>query len=237
MSIQWITERYEEIHSTQDALKDLAAKGAREGQIVIADMQTGGRGRHGREWISLAGNLYFSLLLRPDVNLQNVGQLGLVVGLALGRALVEMVDRPEDISLKWPNDILYGGEKCSGILIETDLNTQNQLDYVAVGIGINTKAAPEMAAVLDINNEMTMERVLHYIDQVYSSWCVGDFKDILKEWHEMAHPAGTQMSVKLGGETIAGAFDHVDEAGHLHVRLGDNTLRVVTAGDVYVTGD
>lgn len=237
MSIQWNIERYEKVHSTQDVLRDLAAKGAGEGAVVLAEVQTSGRGRHGREWISLSGNLYFSLLLKPDVALQSVGQLGLVIGEALGRALINLADKPEQISLKWPNDVLFEGKKCAGILIETELNERNGIDCVLVGLGVNTREAPDIGAALNRNNEDVLQSVLTCIDESYAQWCAGDFDQILKSWHKMAHLRGAQMSVKLGDEIIEGAFEEVDMHGHLHLRLNDNTLRTITAGEIYVTGD
>lgn len=237
MSINWNIERYEEVHSTQDVLRDLTAKGASEGLVVVAEQQTGGRGRHGREWISLAGNLYFSLLLRPDVNLRSVGQLGLVIGEALGRALNDLADKPEQISLKWPNDVLFEGVKCAGILIETELNERNEIAGVLVGVGVNTRVAPDIGAALNRDNEDVLKSVLMRIDQSYALWCAGDFDQVLKSWHGLAHLPTSPMSVKLGEEIIEGTFEEVDLDGHLHLRLKDNTLRIITSGEIYVTGD
>ncbi|MCB1532409.1 MAG: biotin--[acetyl-CoA-carboxylase] ligase [Alphaproteobacteria bacterium] len=236
MNVNWTIERYEEVHSTQDVLRERGEK-AQEGLAVVAQVQTKGRGRHGREWISPAGNLYFSFLLKPDVNLKSVGQLGLVIGQALGAALREIVDQPDEISLKWPNDVLYGGQKCAGILIETQLNDRNGIDSVLVGIGVNTKSAPEIGVCIDRDNEDTLQSVLSAVNEVYALWCVGDFDEVLRRWHNLAHPKGAGMSVKLGEELIEGVFESVDSDGHLHLRLNDNTLRTITAGDVYVTGD
>ena len=182
MNVNWTIERYEEVHSTQDVLRERGEK-AQEGLAVVAQVQTKGRGRHGREWISPAGNLYFSFLLKPDVNLKSVGQLGLVIGQALGAALREIVDQPDEISLKWPNDVLYGGQKCAGILIETQLNDRNGIDSVLVGIGVNTKSAPEIGVCIDRDNEDTLQSVLSAVNEVYALWCVGDFDEVLRRWH------------------------------------------------------
>ena len=84
MNVNWSIERYDEVHSTQDELKALALKGAGEGQVVTAKSQNGGRGRHGRVWVSEPGNLYFSLLLRPSCGLNAIGQLALIVGASIG---------------------------------------------------------------------------------------------------------------------------------------------------------
>ena len=204
--------------------------------MVVANVQTAGRGRHGRTWISQENNLYFSLLLKPDVNLQHVGQLGIVIGCALGIALHQVVDSPDEIVLKWPNDVFRGGKKCAGILIETDLNERNELESVLVGMGVNTKNAPEIGAALGVDNEFVLEHILNEINATYNVWCAGDFEKILKSWHELAFPQGAEMSVKLGDDIIEGVFEHVDLQGHLHLRLADNTLRKITAGDIYVTG-
>src|SRR5207248_2338013 len=125
-----------------DELKEAARQGAPEGTVVVAERQTGGRGRLGRAWESPAGNLFLSLLLRPTPDLR-VSLIPLAAGLAVADA---MEAEGATCRLKWPNDVLAGGKKLAGILSEATSSAAG-VDGVVVGIGANVgldpKALPE----------------------------------------------------------------------------------------------
>jgi BirA family biotin operon repressor/biotin-[acetyl-CoA-carboxylase] ligase len=120
------------ITSTSDTLKDRARDGAGEWTVVLADVQTGGRGRHGARWSSPAGNLFLSVLLRPRWEV-GLGVLPLVVGVAVQDALAAFGVTG---SLKWPNDVLAGGLKIGGILTEASWS-DGRIDSVVAGVGVN----------------------------------------------------------------------------------------------------
>ncbi|MBW7460450.1 biotin--[acetyl-CoA-carboxylase] ligase, partial [Paenibacillus sepulcri] len=123
------------VDSTQNVAQRLAEEGAPEGTLVIAEQQTSGRGRMGRNWVSPSGKgVWMSMVLRPGIPLQFAPQLTLLAAVALCRALKSIA--PLDIGIKWPNDLLIGGKKISGILLESTAEDE-RLRYVVAGIGIS----------------------------------------------------------------------------------------------------
>ena len=114
---------FETIASTNTLAQRLAADGAAEGTVVIAEAQTQGRGRLGRSWISPAfRNLYLSIVLRPPIPAERAPQIGLVAGLATAETIREWA---AEVALKWPNDVLLGGRKVAGMLTELDAEDQH----------------------------------------------------------------------------------------------------------------
>ncbi|MEM7679995.1 MAG: biotin--[acetyl-CoA-carboxylase] ligase [Pseudomonadota bacterium] len=236
MSITWYIQEFDEVESTQDLIK----QDVRDGAVVMAASQAKGRGRHGREWLSESGNLYFSFCLQPQMSSQNIGQLALVVAVALGQAVQSLLHAPEKMQLKWPNDILIDGKKCAGILIETDL-LGDQIDAVYVGIGLNLRTAPPEGEVLsDYAAELpgraeVLQMILACMSEHYQAWRGGHFSEILSLWLSMAHQKGAPVSVKLGEQLLSGSFEGVDEQGALLIKdAADQSIRTITAGDVYL---
>lgn len=133
-------EVHEQIGSTNDRVAELAAGGAPEGTLVVARVQTAGRGRRGKTWASPAGGLYFSLLLRPrEESLRSGLPATLVAGLALCEALESLTPAEVRPQLKWPNDVLIEGKKVSGILGE--MSRDDRGPALVLGLGINVGAA------------------------------------------------------------------------------------------------
>src|SRR5690606_29499635 len=127
--------------STQIEAKQLAENGAKQGTLVIAEQQLQGKGRLGREWHSPYGKgIWMSFIMRPDVSIQFAPQLTLLVAVALCETLRSHLSLPA--SIKWPNDVLINGKKCSGILLESVAEEQ-RLKYVIAGIGINVNLSDE----------------------------------------------------------------------------------------------
>ena len=219
----------EHASSTQDIVKDLAWADAPEGIAVQALVQSDGRGRHGRVWVSQEGNLFLSLLLRPDVAAADVGSLALVAGLALHRA----VDR-DGLVLKWPNDLLLDGKKCAGLLLETDLKAGGALNCVVLGLGVNIAHAPEEGAALGGTLEIVRDDFLTHFQTLYQQWQESAFSSMKEEWLACAHILGAEMHVKLGEDHIHGAFAGLDDCGNLLLDCGADGMRTVTAGEVYL---
>ena len=132
---------HERIASTSDEAKRLAAEGAPAGTLVWARVQTAGRGRQGRAWISPAGNFYASLILRPPVSVASAAQLGFVAALAVADACLAFAPEAA-LSLKWPNDVLLSGRKLAGLLLESQSHGDGALDWLVLGIGINLATYP-----------------------------------------------------------------------------------------------
>lgn len=157
---------YDKVSSTNDVLKELAVQSAPEGTTVVAQTQSKGRGRRGREWTSIPGKgVYMSVLLRPDIPGTNAGLLAILGGVSVLRALETLELRK--LSLKWPNDVLAGGRKIAGILIEPRIGA-GQVEFAVVGIGVNVeqKAEDWTDALKEIATSCHMEGVLVSCDHV-----------------------------------------------------------------------
>jgi BirA family biotin operon repressor/biotin-[acetyl-CoA-carboxylase] ligase len=125
-----------ETRSTNDDARARAEAGARDGHVVVAERQTNGRGSHGRSWSSPAGGLYFSVVVRPALEVNALPPLTLASGLSVAEAIETLAPDAGPARVKWPNDVLLRGQKCAGILVES-ATTGRRLDHAIVGIGIN----------------------------------------------------------------------------------------------------
>jgi len=139
--------RYEALPSTNDEGIRLAKEGAPEGTVVWAERQTAGRGRRGRTWESPEGNLYMSVILRPDLPLALAGRIGVACGMALREDLAQCAVEPllAEVRTKWPNDLYLMGRKLGGILVETRAAPGGRLDWAVVGAGINAASHPDVS--------------------------------------------------------------------------------------------
>lgn len=140
----WRLAVHDSLASTSDLCRALARDGEPEGLAVLARAQTGGRGSNGRRWVSPPGNLYLSVLLRPPGPAREAGQWSLLAGVAVAEAVAALLPAEADLALKWPNDLLLGGTKLAGILIDSDA-AGARLDWLVIGIGINLAHAPALA--------------------------------------------------------------------------------------------
>jgi BirA family biotin operon repressor/biotin-[acetyl-CoA-carboxylase] ligase len=135
---------FAEVSSTNDYLRDLAARGAREGTVVVAESQSRGRGRLGQRWFSPPGvNIYASVLFRPAIGTDEVLPFSFIASLALVEA-IEALGRPA--AIKWPNDVLVDGKKVAGTLVDCGVRGA-AVDYVILGVGVNVNVG--MAALRD----------------------------------------------------------------------------------------
>jgi BirA family biotin operon repressor/biotin-[acetyl-CoA-carboxylase] ligase len=224
--------------STQDVVRGLAEIGEPEGLAVQAMQQTKGRGRHGNDWVSPMGNLYVSSLLRPSCKADKAGQMAFVTALALSEAMGEVIDASRAKTLKWPNDILIDGEKISGILLETKLDSHGRVDYLIIGTGVNIFAPPEGASSLDkIKREPVYvnkfrDRYLQKLFDHYTSWQNKGFAPVREAWLKQAHGLGQNMKIRLPEITYEGIFEGLDETGALLATV-EGKRRTFTAGEVH----
>jgi len=129
-----------EVPSTMALARGRAQAGAPEGLVVVADRQTAGQGRRGRTWTTVGSSLHATLLLRPKVPADHLSLLPLAAGVALVEAARKLLRL--DLRLKWPNDVLYGGRKLGGVLVDAVYTGSNTPDFVLVGLGVNGDARP-----------------------------------------------------------------------------------------------
>ena len=228
---------------------------ARDGDLgpiwFVTTSQTAGRGRRQRPWIAPRGNLASSILEVIDVSPAVAATLGFAAGLAIEAALqkvsVEAALRAGGsdalkFSLKWPNDVLAGGKKLCGILLEAENVADNRL-AVVVGIGTNVIAAPEgtptpatsLAALgVHIGAEELFSELSDAWIQFRGIWDNGrGFAEIRRLWLQRAAGLGEKVAIQSGSATIEGIFDTIDETGCLIVRTAEGKRMPVAAGEVY----
>lgn len=241
MSVTWITETYDNVTSTQDIIKGMAEIGHPEGMVVRADEQSAGMGRHGRKWVSDKGNLFMSVLLRPSCHASQIGLLSLAAGVATAKAIRTCLDKPGNMVLKWPNDVLLGEDKCAGILMETDLTQNQSVKYMALGIGVNIEAAPKREGTsLKAHSKKPpkpaalCKAILKELDYYYGLWSRDGGGDIRAEWLALGPKKGSKVRVRIGIQVEQGHFHGLDEDGALLLQDSELRIRKVTAGDVYL---
>jgi BirA family biotin operon repressor/biotin-[acetyl-CoA-carboxylase] ligase len=231
--------RLETTESTNDDARKAAETGTAEGLAIWALEQKSGRGRRGRPWQSPPGNLYCSVLLRPELEVKNFGFYSFIVALAISDVVRGLL--PDAIvELKWPNDVLVGGKKISGILLESG-TTQGQ-GWLVIGMGVNVRHFPEnpLYPVTSLMAEgiepPPLEDMLQLLLRTLGNWC-----DILKNlgfppvraaWLDRARKG--KMLARLPDQEIAGTFGDLDNQGNLRLILPDGTERCITTGDVFL---
>jgi BirA family transcriptional regulator, biotin operon repressor / biotin---[acetyl-CoA-carboxylase] ligase len=235
---------FKETTSTNDVIEKLARDGVKEGVVVFAESQTKGRGRLGRKWISPAHKgLWFSILLRPNLNPQETTQLTVASATALRRAIISETNlRPE---IKWPNDILIGGKKVAGILTELSAEL-DRVKHITLGIGVDVNVdanelPPEVrkiATSLKIESGEKISRaelateILRELDKDYAKICAGKFSEVADEWEAGCATIGKNVTVQVGDRKICGRAESLDDDGALLVRTEHGHLERVIGGDV-----
>lgn len=226
-----------ETGSTNDLALSMAANGAAEGTVVVADQQRSGRGRRGRDWFSPPGaGLYLSAVVRPTASVGSVPMLTLAAGAAAARAVRSMTALP--VELKWPNDLVIGRpwRKLGGVLCETT-GSGSRIDAVIVGIGINLLATAYPREIADratsIEAELgrSVERapvivaVLESLAAAVEHFHAGRLGEICRDWRTLAAPG-------LGGASVRWTDRGVERRGRAHDIDGDGALLVESAGRV-----
>jgi BirA family biotin operon repressor/biotin-[acetyl-CoA-carboxylase] ligase len=240
LAIDWSIETYDSVESTQDIAHAKAKENTPEGFVAQALQQTGGRGRHGRTWVSEPGNLYMSVLLRPDCSAQKIGQLSILLCIALAETISPHLKNGSDLMLKWPNDILLAGKKSAGVLIETGLSENGMIDYAVLGIGMNIAHAPAEGIPLDklaiqpVSPERFRDQFLENLASFYHQWQKAGFDEIRQKWLALAHAKTSEMQVKIGTRIEKGRFETIDEEGGLILIDASGQQKKVTAGEVYL---
>jgi BirA family biotin operon repressor/biotin-[acetyl-CoA-carboxylase] ligase len=230
--------------STNLTAKEMAAAGAAEGSLVVAEHQSRGRGRLDRSWFSPAGQgLYASLILRPLLPPGKASSLVLVMAVAVAEALRETTGLP--VTIKWPNDILAGGRKMAGILAE--LATQmDAVDYMVIGLGLNVNIAAEdfpadiRTTATSVRREtgrpfsrvLLLRRILERFEALYLDFQTAGFAPILARWKSLADMLGRPVAVHTVGGSYRGTVAGFDDDGFLILRDEQGGERRLISGDV-----
>lgn len=225
-----------ETGSTNADMLALAVAGASEGSWLRAERQTAGKGRQGRAWESPVGNFYGSTLVRLRPTDPPAPTLALATVVALEEAV--RVFLPAGATIKWPNDLLIGGAKLSGVLLE------RAGDAVVVGIGVNLTHHPELpdrpatslaAQGVAVDAATFAEVLAESFARWLSRWRGEGLEPVRQRWLDRAHPMGTALTARLpDGTSHDGLFDGLSGDGALILRLADGSRHVIHAGDVFL---
>jgi BirA family biotin operon repressor/biotin-[acetyl-CoA-carboxylase] ligase len=206
---------------------------------ITAGMQTAGRGRRGRAWVSEPGNLYASLLLTDPAPPERAAQLSFVAALATHDAITACAPAlAPRLALKWPNDLLVDRAKAAGILIEAE---GARPLAVTIGVGVNCRhhpAATEFpatdlaAAGAGVAVEALFAALSGAMVERLRQWEKG-FAGIRAAWLARAGGLGDELTARLGAREITGRFEALDAAGRLMLRLPDGSLEAIAAGEVF----
>lgn len=227
------------VSSTNDLAKDMARQGYAARTLIWALEQKGGRGRQGNRWESPPGNLYMSLLLRPEKPAWQVGQLSFVAAVALAETVSRLLPDGKKVALKWPNDLLIEDKKAAGILLESETGAKGAIEWVVMGLGVNVSAPPPIGTGLHAQGaaqasvEKVLEALCHELVLWLGLWERGEFDKIRERWLRHAKGIGEKITVRLPSETLSGVFSGLDGSGALLLAQEDGSQRNVTAGEVY----
>lgn len=241
----WQVVRHCVIGSTNDEARRLAQEGAAARTVVWALAQTRGRGRRGRPWHSPPGNLYASLILRPQTPAARAAQLGFVAALAVGGALDGICPGLTGLSYKWPNDVLLDGRKLCGILLESETGEGERPAFLIIGIGINLRAAPQdtefpATALAErgfppIAPDAMLAALLAEFERWMECWEREGFAPIRAAWRGRALLGGAAR-IRLDRLSLQGRLIDIDEEGALLLEEGGRRRRI-SAGEVFPAQD
>ncbi len=238
---------YDEIGSTNQQAKLDAEHGAGHGALVVADMQTAGRGRRGRAWSSPPGtNVYFTLILKPQLDPDKASMLTPVMGMAVAEGIRRTCGL--EARIKWPNDIVVNGKKVCGILAEMSLE-QGYIHYLVIGVGINTglqKFAGELeetACCLEgecgkkVSRAELLVNVMHAFEEVYERFMEsGNLSGLRERYDRLLVNKGREVRVLDPRGEYRGVAQGVNDLGELLVEKADGSVAAVYAGEVSVRG-
>ena len=207
--------------------------GVGDGTVIWSREQTKGRGRRGRDWLSGEGNLYMTIVV-SGAGMENAGHLSLVTAVAVGNALARVGADPR---YKWPNDILLGGKKAGGILIEAASG------MFAVGLGLNLLTAPKSDGFVATSfSAETHKRwdpanavraLIWSFDAACKRLAESGFEPIRGDWIARAHGIGEPVTARLPKSSVKGTFLGIDAEGGLILETEPGKTRTITAGEIY----
>jgi BirA family transcriptional regulator, biotin operon repressor / biotin---[acetyl-CoA-carboxylase] ligase len=235
---------FTEIGSTNSQARELAERGAAEGEVVVAECQSQGRGRLGRRWESPAlANLYFSVILRPKLAPLHAPQITLMAAVALIESVGAFI--AEKATIKWPNDILVNGKKVAGILTEA-VCVPERVEYVILGIGVNLnypidrmpdELRQRATSLLnltrsEVNRESFLRRLIQDLDRCYGDLEQSGFEPLAPRWEAHFGLRGQRVRIELQEQVIVGRARGIAQDGALLIEGDDGTLQRIIAGDV-----
>jgi BirA family biotin operon repressor/biotin-[acetyl-CoA-carboxylase] ligase len=239
---------FSHVKSTNTVAFGLALNGAQEGEIVVSESQTAGKGRMGRRWESPPGvNIYLSTILRPPFPPNKIPLITLMTAIVCAEGIEEVTGVLP--SIKWPNDLLFGDKKLGGILTEADME-MDRINFVVVGIGINvnmprsslppairdTATSLREALGRKISRIVLIQALLRHFELWYKRFGEGRGEEIKRRWEELSRIRGKEVSVDFMGEMVQGMALEIDADGALLVKEAGGEVKRIVAGDVQLRG-
>lgn len=243
---------FDELKSTNVKALQLAAAGAEEGVVVVADCQLGGKGRLGRSWHSPKGvNLYTSVILRPGIKPADAPSLTLLFAVAAAEAISAFLSPVRPV-VKWPNDILINGRKAAGILTEMS-SEMERVNYIVAGFGVNLNMdttgltnfdrAPAVSlkeisprAGEDIPRARFAASLYGCLDKWYALYRKDGIGPVVEGWRSYFDAVGREITVDTIDRSVKGSCAGIDETGALLVREPSGRVVTVTSGDMSICG-
>ena len=237
---------FDSIDSTQSQAMKMINESKKEGTIIIAEKQTGGRGRSGRQWISPKGGIWFSIILHPKFDISNTTLFPIASSLALSIAIQKTCKISTE--LKWPNDLTIKGKKLAGMLIDASFES-NKIENLVLGVGINfnvnvkeiekvLKKTPNFYGVSSLNDQKNktsqielIQSFLLELEKVYEELNNNQIKKIITEWTKRSSTIGKKVEMNTLNGKISGKAIKIDEDGGLIIKDKDKTNKVF-AGDI-----
>lgn len=233
---------FDVLDSTNDQCRRMFEGGTPGNFWVVSAKQSSGKGRRGREWVSRQGNLFASLLYGIDCDLETASELSFVTAVAAREVVADILQDNIPVTCKWPNDILVGGKKVAGILLETAGQGSEKPSHVIIGIGINVMNHPEnpLYPATNLKKErcpkleldLILSRLVHTMAYWISQWKDHGFTPVRKAWKAHASGLGQEIIVRLPNEELKGRFVDLDKSGALILEFAGER-RHITAGDVF----
>ena len=237
---------YSETDSTNSRAMELARAGAVEGTAVIADSQTGGKGRLGRKWFSPKGtNLYTSIILRPPVAPREAPSMTLLFAVAVSEAIEAFTNALLVPTVKWPNDVLLGERKVAGVLTEMAAE-MDRVEYVVCGVGVNLNmdtlksetetgvraASLKEAASSEIERARFTRELYYTLEKWYKIYLKDGIAPVTTAWRSYFAAEGKQIRVDAINRVVEGVCAGIDESGSLLVRASSGEIERITSGEM-----
>ena len=240
------TYYFDSIDSTQNQALKMAKEEESNGTVIIAEKQTGGRGRSGRKWISPKGGIWFSIILHPKFDISNTTLFPIAASLALSYAIEKTCKITTE--LKWPNDLTIKGKKLAGMLVDASLES-NKIENLVLGVGINfeintkemekiLKKTPNFYGVTSLSEQKNKTKPIQLIqsfllelENIYEELNNNQCKKIISKWTEKSSTIGKKIQVDTHQGKIKGDAIKIDDDGGLIVKEKDKTKKIF-AGDI-----
>lgn len=239
----FLIDNYQEIGSTNDLIVEMAINdNSIDNYVICAQKQTNGHGRSGRDWQSPEGNLYFSLLIRPNSSIKDYSLLSFIAAIAISNAIIGLTNSQVNLEHKWPNDILLHGKKIAGILLKSDKSKQG-LEFVVIGVGINILSNPKQTNFpsgnikeelnIDINKEELLKLFLDNFSIFYQKFVEFGFAPIRNLWIKRAFKLNEEINVNLSNKRITAIFRDLNNSGNLILELDNGDVEAVSSAEIY----